>query len=225
MRKAFMVLAVALIALPIFAEQKTPTPVSQRVRIKQGGQTVSNRVVQPTVTPTPSGERTTTINNSKSNNLKVAGTVTPTAGPLEVVKIKSTKSDASLRVGMVTPTREPLEGTTVKGSKSNSDNRIGPPTVTPTGEPLEATTIKGSKSNSSERLHPDLFKGTMTGKVISQSGNTFTILANGKEAIFSAAKLKDVPKVGETVDISYTQTPGGLLEVAKIKSTKSNASE
>jgi hypothetical protein len=60
---------------------------------------------------------------------------------------------------------------------------------------------------------------------ISVESNTFIVLANGKEVTFSGAKLKALPKVGETVDISYTQTSGGPLEVVKIKSTKSNASE
>lgn len=64
----------------------------------------------------------------------------------------------------------------------------------------------------------------MTGKVIrdNQSGKTFTVMAEGKEVTFSAAKLKALPKVGEIIDITYTATPGGPMEATTINTTKSN---
>lgn len=64
----------------------------------------------------------------------------------------------------------------------------------------------------------------MTGKVIrdNQSGKTFTVMANGKEVTFNAAKLKVLPKVGEIIDITYTGNPGGPMEAVKLNSSKSN---
>jgi hypothetical protein len=265
MRKAFMVLAAALIALPIFAEQKTPTPVSQRV--KQLETRASKRVVQPTVTPIPAGEKTNPIKSTKSNTSDIAvgdegepsdkeRVVQPAVTPIpagENIKIKSTKSNGSLRSAAdMTPTPSGEKTTTINSTKGNTFKVAG--TVTPTAGPLEVdphgTTINNSHSNS-YKVGGEAANVTVTpapvgavkfgrdkmasrqgkqqlslrGKVISQSGNILTVLANGKEVTFSGAKLKALPKVGETVDISYTQTSGGPLEVVKIKSTKSNASE
>lgn len=65
----------------------------------------------------------------------------------------------------------------------------------------------------------------ITGKVISLSGNTFTVMSKGKKVTFSGSQLRALPKVGETIDISYSQTPGGPLEATTVKSSKSNSSE
>lgn len=89
----------------------------------------------------------------------------------------------------------------------------------------------------------------MTGKVtqVNPTANTFTVMAKGEEVTFSAkqklnaltqgnvpltakgkevtvsaAKLPALPKVGEIVDITYTQTPGGPMEATTINTTKSN---
>jgi hypothetical protein len=108
--------------------------------------------------------------------------------------------------------------------------------VTPP-EPEDARAIKFGR---------DQLKGTtkvaetseprmMTGKVISQSGNTFKVISSGKgkmpayerqgatqEFTFSAAKLKVLPGVGEIIDITYTQTSDGTLEATTINTTRSN---
>ena len=76
--------------------------------------------------------------------------------------------------------------------------------------------------DTSTRGKPSKEQRQMTGKVISQSGNNFTVMANGKEFTFSAASLKALPKVGNIIDITYTQTPGGPMEATTIKTTKSN---
>jgi hypothetical protein len=104
----------------------------------------------------------------------------------------------------------------------------------PPGGPMEATTVKSSKSNSSEREAAD--KGAavdkqqdtqerLTGRVLSQQGKTFTVMSNGKKVTFSGAMLKDLPKVGEIIDITYIQTPGGPMEATTVKSSKSNSSD
>ena len=63
----------------------------------------------------------------------------------------------------------------------------------------------------------------MTGKVLEiQAGKTFTVMSNGKVVTFNAAKLKALPKVGEIIDITYTQTPGGPMEAINLNSSKSN---
>jgi len=67
-----------------------------------------------------------------------------------------------------------------------------------------------------------------SGKVtqVNEGAKSFTVTANGKQFTFSAKRLKDLPKVEEKIDITYIQlTPAGPMEVTKIKSTKSNASE
>ena len=110
--------------------------------------------------------------------------------------------------------------------------------VKPTTAP-PAKAIKGSKSNSSENAVGDAGAGSarvltqqgrvdnpqITGKVISKSRNTFTVMSNGKQITFSGAKLKALPKVGDIIDISYTQSSGGPLEATTVKSSKSNSSE
>lgn len=64
----------------------------------------------------------------------------------------------------------------------------------------------------------------MTGKVtqVNPTANTFTVMSNGQAVTFSAAKLPALPKVGEIIDITHTQTSGGPMEATTIKTTKSN---
>jgi hypothetical protein len=134
MKRVFMVLAAALIAFPIFAEQKkaaaTPTPSAQK--------------------PTPSAERG-------------------------------------------------------KPSKEQRETALGGPDTAARGKPTKD-------------------QRQVTGKVISQSGKSFTVSANGKEITFSGAKLKDLPpKVGDTVVVTYN--PASPQEAVTVKSSKSNSSE
>lgn len=57
---------------------------------------------------------------------------------------------------------------------------------------------------------------------VDPKGKTFTVMAKGKPVIFSATKLKVLPKVGEIIDITYSETPGGPMEATTINTTKSN---
>ncbi len=70
-------------------------------------------------------------------------------------------------------------------------------------------------------------QNTMTGKVtrVSDRDKTLVIVADGKEVVFEAKLLRVLPAVGETIDITYTQTPGGPLQATTVKSSKSNSSE
>ena len=88
-----------------------------------------------------------------------------------------------------------------------------------------ATTIKSSKSNASDRVAADqATPKQMTGKVtaVNNQAKTFTVMAKGKAVVFSAAKLSKLPTVGEIVDITYTETPGGPLESINLNSSRSN---
>ena len=62
----------------------------------------------------------------------------------------------------------------------------------------------------------------MTGKVtqVNPTAKTFTVMAKGQAVTFTAANLT-LPKVGEILDITYTETPGGTKKATTINSTKS----
>lgn len=64
----------------------------------------------------------------------------------------------------------------------------------------------------------------MTGKVVKVDAKTrsFTVISKGKEVTFSAEKLSALPKVGEILDISYSQTPGERIKATTINTSKSN---
>jgi hypothetical protein len=47
-------------------------------------------------------------------------------------------------------------------------------------------------------------------------------MSKGQSITFSAAKLKALPRVGDIIDITYTQTPGGPMEATTINNSKSN---
>jgi hypothetical protein len=87
--------------------------------------------------------------------------------------------------------------------------------ATVSGLATAATTIKGSKSNVSYR------EAKVT--EVNNQAKTFTVMTKGKAVVFSAAKLSKLPTVGESVDITYTQTtPGGPLEAINLNSSRSN---
>lgn len=172
-------------------------------------------IVDIAYTQTPGGPlEATTVNTTRSNTFKVGGTDangTATPGPVDNSKIKSTKSNTSERdVANTTPTAGPVESTTVNTTKSNS-YREGQPAVTPA--PAESINLNSSRSNrvvqQAQRMP------TLTGRVLSQQGRTFTVLINGKAITFSGAKLQALPKVGATVDIESTRTPDGQLEATR----------
>jgi hypothetical protein len=64
----------------------------------------------------------------------------------------------------------------------------------------------------------------MTGKVtqVDASAKSFTIVAGGKSATFSAARLKALPAIGDVVDVTYVVTPGGAMEASNLDLSKSN---
>jgi hypothetical protein len=68
---------------------------------------------------------------------------------------------------------------------------------------------------------PKLMTGTVT--QVNPTANTFTVMAKGKAVTFAAAKLKALPNVGEILDITYTETPGGSMEATTVKGSKSNS--
>lgn len=113
-----------------------------------------------------------------------------------------------------------LEARAVKVSKSNTPKE-GDVMLTPA-----PAAVKGPNSNMGiYQQNTDPLNAQMTGKVISRSANTFTVMSNGKKVTFSGAKLKALPKVGDIIDIGYTQTPSGPLEATTVKGSKSNSSE
>ena len=60
----------------------------------------------------------------------------------------------------------------------------------------------------------------MTGKVtqVDVKAKTFTVISKGKAVavLFDPSKLKVLPKVGEIIDITYTETPGRPMEATTI---------
>lgn len=169
------VVSVALMALPLFAEQKKPTP-----------------------TATPSANRSSNLNSSRSNRV-----VKPTATP--------------------TPVPDTSSGKYGKGIVMQREKTDGAMTVAPSGSPADQQLQKDKQPNAQKLQR-------IKGRVLSQQGRrdrgTFTILSNGKEFTFSAAKTGDywvIPKVGDTVEVTYTQTSGGTLEAVTVKGSKSNS--
>ncbi|OGI44942.1 MAG: hypothetical protein A2150_00825 [Candidatus Muproteobacteria bacterium RBG_16_64_11] len=73
-----------------------------------------------------------------------------------------------------------------------------------------------------DKASPELM---MTGKVTQVGGNSFTIVAKGRQRTFVANNFKTLPKVGEIVDVTYTGTPGGPMHATSVKSSKSNSSD
>ena len=78
----------------------------------------------------------------------------------------------------------------------------------------------GGERKSVDKASPML----MTGKVtqVDEKAKTFTVMSKGKAVTVNAAKLTSLPKVGQVVDITYTQTGGGPLEAANLNLSKSN---
>lgn len=86
------------------------------------------------------------------------------------------------------------------------------------------TTNQSTVSGATNRGKPT--KEQITGKVmeVNSQARTFTVTAKGKTAVFSGANLSRLPKVGEVVDITYTETPGGgPLTSITLNSSRSNA--
>ncbi len=187
MKKVPMVLAGALIALPILAAPKpTPTPAANKVKHDTSKPAVNNfRAREITPTPTVGPVGSINLNSSRSNIYRKGApvTVTPTAGPVsDHLFLKGTLNE---RVGQPTT-----------------------PTPTPDARRLSLNTTIGRQQQTGRMP-------TVTGRVLSQQGRTFTVLVNGKAITFSGANLKALPKVGATVDIDSIRTPDGQLEATR----------
>ena len=66
----------------------------------------------------------------------------------------------------------------------------------------------------------------MTGKVtqVNPTAKTFTVMAKGKSVTFIAQAPGELTllKVGQILDITYTQTPGGPMKAITTNTSKSN---
>ena len=71
---------------------------------------------------------------------------------------------------------------------------------------LSAAQPKGVDKASPKPMTGEL-TGTVTG--VEPGSKTFTVAFQGRAITFSAAKLGQPPKVGETVAITFTENPGG----------------
>jgi len=57
----------------------------------------------------------------------------------------------------------------------------------------------------------------MTGKVTRVDDQaTFAVIVDGRVITFRASKLNALPKVGEMIDVTYTQLPGGPMEATRM---------
>lgn len=93
-----------------------------------------------------------------------------------------------------------------------------------TGLATAGTTVKESKSTG-DNVATDKSTSTklMTGKVmeVNNQAKTFTVMAKGKAFTFGSKSLKALPKIGEIIDITYTENPGGPMEATTVKGSKS----
>ena len=64
----------------------------------------------------------------------------------------------------------------------------------------------------------------MTGKVtqVNEQEKTFTIVAKGKEYKFTFQKIEFPYKVGEIIEVTYTENPGGPMKASNLNLSKSN---
>jgi len=86
---------------------------------------------------------------------------------------------------------------------------------------------KPAERKATDKASPMLAQ-RITGKVtqVDQAGLTFTIAAKGKQKVFIVSNFRTLPRVGEMIDVEYTDPgTGGPLQATTVKSTKSNTSE
>jgi hypothetical protein len=86
-----------------------------------------------------------------------------------------------------------------------------------------AAQSSGADKRAIDKATPNLMKACKVTKV-DAAAKTFTVLQSngGKEVTFNGAELTALPTVGQIVDISYTQTGGGLRKAANLNFSKSN---
>jgi hypothetical protein len=75
---------------------------------------------------------------------------------------------------------------------------------------------KKQPASGEKRVKLDRFQPLGKVTQVNEKAKTFTVMAKGKAVTFNAAKLKVLPKVGEIIDITYTETPGGPMEATTI---------
>lgn len=95
---------------------------------------------------------------------------------------------------------------------------------------LGATVLAEAQGKPAERKTTDkaspMLAQRMTGKVtqVDQAGRTFMIAAKGKQHLFIATNFRTLPKLGEVIDIEYTDPgAGGPLQATTVKGSKSNS--
>ncbi len=86
-----------------------------------------------------------------------------------------------------------------------------------------AAQSSGANKRTVDKASPNLMWKCRVTKV-DAAAKTFTVLPSnsGKEVTFNGADLKALPTVGQLVDVSYTQTGGGLLKASNLNLSKSN---
>jgi hypothetical protein len=82
--------------------------------------------------------------------------------------------------------------------------------------PKEAEPASGKTM---EQASPKLITGKVT--QVNELEKTFVIVSKGKTYRFTFQKIKP-PRVGQIVDVSYVQNPGGGVEATNLNSSKSN---
>ncbi len=90
-----------------------------------------------------------------------------------------------------------------------------------------AQTAEEKKPTAGEKRIDKPSPQLMTGKVIQVNAQekTFTLVAQGKEYKFTFQKIEFPYKVGEVIDVTYTENPGGPMAATAFSSSKSNTSD
>ena len=95
---------------------------------------------------------------------------------------------------------------------------------------LNTTVLAQAPGKPAERKATDkaspMLAQRMTGKVtqVDQAGRTFTVAGKGKQHLFIAANFKTLPKVGDVIEVEYTDPgAGGPLQATTVKGSKSNS--
>jgi Cu/Ag efflux protein CusF len=102
-----------------------------------------------------------------------------------------------------------------------ADRGIAQQSVEDKGQAAKTKQPATSEVKSLDKASPKL---VMTGKVtqVDPATKTFTVMAKGKPVTFHGGNLKSLPKVGDVVDITYTENPSGPAESINLNSSRSN---
>jgi hypothetical protein len=140
MKRTLTVLAAALVALPVFAGQPTPTPVPKQPQKAQKGRVLQQqgKQTQPTTVATPEPVGAVTFGRDKMASREA---MTPSPS---VERGKPTKDQ---KQEQPQPTPAPVGSINLNSSRSN---RVARPTVTMTPSVERGKPTKEQKSSSSE---------------------------------------------------------------------------